>query len=107
MHPHPPCNTYTSCSYGGSQCSHTDSLQIFSFPDAPHLLRVSLVPRLAQSYSVVYTIKSPFSDRNPVGIDSSSNSEELLPGYLSESNVQKFAFQIACGLEHLEAMEVN
>lgn len=39
--------------------------------------------------------------------DVNDDIKERLPAMLSQSDVQNFAFQIACGLEHLEAMEVG
>jgi len=34
-------------------------------------------------------------------------SDEIIPGLISESDIHNYAFQIACGLEHLEKMEVK
>ena len=36
-----------------------------------------------------------------------SDSDEKQPGLLSEADVRNFAFQVACGLEHLKTMNVS
>ena len=39
-------------------------------------------------------------------LDSISN-DERSPGLISESKIRNFAFQIACGLEHLHSLDVS
>lgn len=52
------------------------------------------------------TLCSASEDQNALKVTLDGSIEEKTPFVLSHSDVRNLAFQIACGLEHLESMEV-